>query len=40
MRKQYINEYFIISPGNGFLIFSRCPGYVANPNNVPAMNER
>lgn len=40
MRKQFVNEYFIISPGNGFLIFFWCPGYIANPNNVSAMIER
>lgn len=41
MRKQIVNEYFIISPRNGvfFLFFFWCPGYIANPHNVSA-NER
>lgn len=41
VRKQIVNEYFIISPRNVFfLIFFWCPGYIANPHNVSAMNER
>lgn len=40
MRKQIVNEYFIISPRNGFLIVFWCPGYIANPRNVSAMSER
>lgn len=40
MRKQFVNEYFIISPRNGvFYFFFWCPGYIANPHNVSA-NER